>query len=425
MTFEELSTYLYDLPRVTKKNTPADSDAFYTFLGRPSEQRQIVHIAGTNGKGSTAVYLESLLKEAGYHVGLFTSPHLVSMTERMRVDGVDISEEDFILVYEAIRAALELYQKEHDYTPTFFEWMFFIAMLWYEKMGPQVIILETGLGGRLDTTNLVHQKVVTIITKISLDHTQYLGDTLEQIAVEKAGIMRPDTPTVIHAGEPLAVNTLWEWAKIMKSPAYLMPPPQDVVADSCGITFSYDFHFYGEESISLSTKAIYQAENASLALKAGEILLGKALTPSLAKKALKEAFWACRMEEIAPGVVVDGGHNPDGVEAFLKSVKNYEGERHLLFSAVEDKNFVDMLTQVVESGLFQRITLTTVGGSRAANPEDLKRAAGNSVAYEKDPLVAFQKMLREKGESTLFVAGSLYLAGTIKMYYQSMESESK
>lgn len=423
MTFDELADYLYNLPRVTKKNTPEDSDAFYTFLGRPSEQRQIVHIAGTNGKGSTAVYIESILREAGYSVGLFTSPHLVSMTERMRVDGCDISQADFMEVYEAIAATLAIYQKEHDYTPTFFEWMFFIAMLWYEKKGPKVVILETGLGGRLDTTNLVRNKAITVITKIALDHTQYLGNTLEEIAVEKAGIMHPGVPAVLYAGDPGATRTLWEWAKIMKSPAYLLPVPNEISVEEEGISFDYDFHFYGSKKITLKTRALYQAENANLALKAGEILLGKQLTVSLAREALTHAFWPCRMEEVAPHVYVDGGHNPDGVEAFLKSAATISGEKHLLFSAVEDKNFGNMISQIVESKLFTRIVLTSVGGKRAANPEELQAAAGENAVYVENPMEAFRELVQEQGSSTLFVAGSLYLAGVVKKYYKEASND--
>ncbi|MCQ2521035.1 MAG: hypothetical protein MJ105_01530 [Lachnospiraceae bacterium] len=422
MTFAELSQYLYELPRVTKKNTPEESDAFYTFLGRPSEQRQIVHIAGTNGKGSTAVYLESLLKAAGYRVGLFTSPHLISMTERMRVDGTDISEEDFIEVYEAIAATLKVYQKEHDYYPTFFEWMFFIAMLWYEKKGPQVVILETGLGGRLDTTNLVREKAVTVITKIALDHTQYLGDTVDKIAVEKAGIMRPGTPVVFYAEDSLVTQTLWEWAKIMKSPAYLMPPVScsDITLSEAGIAFPYSFHFFGNAEMVLKTKALYQADNASLALKAGEILLGKQLTKEMAKDALQNAFWPCRMEEILPGIVIDGGHNPDGISALLKSVEASGGKNLLLFAVVNDKDYASMLELIADSGLFAEIILTAVPGPRKTEGKELLTIAcekGVQASYIEDAGEAFaqaRKIKQEEHFDTLYVAGSLYLAGNIR-----------
>ena len=197
--YRDVEEYILDIPKFTQKNQREDTDGFYSFLGRPGERQKIIHVAGTNGKGSVCAYSEAMLMAAGHTCGLFSSPHLECMRERIRLQKTDIPEEAFVRIFTYITQQIERYTK--NYFPTFFELLFFMAMVYFEETKPEYIILETGLGGRLDATNIVKNKKICIITRIALDHTVYLGDTLEEIAGEKAGIISGGVPVVYYHEE--------------------------------------------------------------------------------------------------------------------------------------------------------------------------------------------------------------------------------
>lgn len=189
--YEQAVEYILDVPKFTKKNDMSDTKRFLKKLKNPEKDMKIIHIAGTNGKGSVCAYLCSVLKEAGFLTGMFTSPHLVDIRERFRIGGEMISEEQFLQVF------LQVYENiDGDYHPTFFEYLFFMAILLFKKAKVDYCILETGLGGRLDATNAVEKKEISIITEIGFDHMEYLGSTLTEIAGEKAGIIKENTPVV-------------------------------------------------------------------------------------------------------------------------------------------------------------------------------------------------------------------------------------
>lgn len=206
ITFEEAVAYLKDMPRFTVKKNPADSRDLKWFLkklGNPEKDLRIIHVAGTNGKGSVCAYMSSILREAGYRTAVFTSPHLVDMRERFAVNGEMISEEAFLQEFLAVWDALQETNSANtgdgqrgeeapqEFVLNFYEYLFCMALLCFAEEKPDYCIIETGLGGRLDATNYVDNKLLTVITRISLDHVQYLGDTTAKIAAEKAGILRP------------------------------------------------------------------------------------------------------------------------------------------------------------------------------------------------------------------------------------------
>ena len=189
--------YLLGIPLWTKKkNTLDEVRHFLKELGNPDEQLNIIHVAGTNGKGSVCADLTAMLMEAGYHVGTFVSPHLTDVTERFLVDGVPVEEAGFSESFARVKAVTDRLTAEGYAHPTFFEFVFLMAMDLYGRRKPDFVVLETGLGGRLDTTNVIRHPLACVITSISLDHTQYLGDTVELIAAEKAGIIKPGIPVV-------------------------------------------------------------------------------------------------------------------------------------------------------------------------------------------------------------------------------------
>ena len=197
-TFEQAEAYLYDMPRFTSKNTLEDTKAFLKRLGSPDRGMRIIHVAGTNGKGSVCAYLRCILEEAGYTAAVFTSPHLVDIRERFFIGGRMIEKETFLWAFLSVYNELdwEALEKGAGYHPTFFEYLFFMAMLAFSREKPDFCILETGLGGRLDATNAVDEKELSVITRIGLDHVEYLGNTIEAIAGEKAGILKKGTPVV-------------------------------------------------------------------------------------------------------------------------------------------------------------------------------------------------------------------------------------
>ena len=429
-SYEEAVDYILDVPRFTKKNVPEDTERFFDFLGRPGERAKIVHVAGTNGKGSVCAFVTSVLERAGISTGLFSSPHLVDIRERFRLNGEMISREAFASCLNRVMDSLELFRAETgkaEYHPTFFELLFFMGMLWFSDQKAEAIVLETGMGGRLDATNVVRRPAVCVITRIGLDHMEYLGDTKEKIAAEKAGIIKPQVPVVFWDEDPSVSRVIVEKAK--KIVAETIPVSEEEVGffnfKNKTVDFSMRSGYYEYIRVCLHTPAVYQRQNAALAVRALEVLNGKLMQePEAAKRITREAIeeglsaahWSGRMEEVLPGVLIDGAHNEDGVHAFLESVRHdgCEGRRSLLFSVVSDKRAGRMAEQILESGLFSRIVAAPMKSGRSLTREQLDEIwMGQAELYD-SPEKAFDTLIREKGKKDMvYAAGSLYLAGQL------------
>ena len=429
-SYEEAVDYILDVPRFTKKNVPEDTERFFDFLGRPGERAKIVHVAGTNGKGSVCAFVTSVLERAGIFTGLFSSPHLVDIRERFRLNGEMISREAFASCLNRVMDSLELFRAETgkaEYHPTFFELLFFMGMLWFSDQKAEAIVLETGMGGRLDATNVVRRPAVCVITRIGLDHMEYLGDTKEKIAAEKAGIIKPRVPVVFWDEDPSVSRVIVEKAK--KIDAETIPVSEEEVGffnfKNKTVDFSMRSGYYEYIRVCLHTPAVYQRQNAALAVRALEVLNGKLMQePEAAKRITREAIeeglsaahWSGRMEEVLPGVLIDGAHNEDGVHAFLESVRHdgCEGRRSLLFSVVSDKRAGRMAEQILESGLFSRIVAAPMKSGRSLTREQLDEIwMGQAELYD-SPEKAFDTLIREKGKKDMvYAAGSLYLAGQL------------
>lgn len=464
-TYEEAVDYLLNIPRFTSKNSMEDTKAFLRRLGNPDQSFKIIHVAGTNGKGSVCAYLRMMLEEAGYKTCVFTSPHLVDVRERFMIGGEMVSKEAFLeaflIVYRMIPwdmiPADDAFNEggklpEGFYHPTFFEYLFFMAMLLFQKAKPDYCILETGLGGRLDATNSVSHKELAVITRISLDHVEYLGDTPEKIAREKAGIIAKGAP-VVYLETTEGVNAIFdETARKIGAKECIMSKSDYALLNfrDKNIDFSLHTRYYNDIEIKLRTAALYQLENASLAVRALEALdQGKHVTARQIQAGLAKCFWPGRMEEVAPNVFVDGAHNEDGVRAFLESVSadGFLGERILLFSAVKDKAFEKMLQEIVDQELFQEIYLVPLHTNRATSAEVLteltrrmirekysdnnKNKINDAAADDFDTKDqrrikkirvgsfgnvedAMDQLLKQKRvDQRLYVAGSLYLVGEV------------
>ncbi len=429
-TFEEAAAYLNETPRFTTKHDLGQTRAFLEGLGCHQGKMQVIHVAGTNGKGSVCAYLRCILEAAGYRTALFTSPHLVDIRERFVVDGEAISREDFLRIFLAIYERLPwqaLQAGDKDaYHPSFFEYLFLMAMVYFGEKQPDYCILETGLGGRLDATNALPRKALCVVTRIGLDHTAYLGDTPEQIAAEKAGIFREGVPAVCWDTSPGTREVFCRAAADLGSPLVFVSKEDYTFGKFINktIDFSLGTGYYGYISLTLHTEALYQMENAALAVRAIEVLDGgRHIARQQIQDGVSACFWAGRMEEVLPGVYVDGAHNADGIRAFLESVAmdglgDGGGKRSLLFGAAKDKDYESMIKALAESGLFGRIAAAPLRTERGLDEGTLKglftRYAGDCAAYPDVPS-AFKSLLaaRQPGER-LYVAGSLYLAGEIK-----------
>ena len=427
-SYDEAVNYIFSVPKFTKKNTMADTKAFLDKLGHPDRKLKIIHVAGTNGKGSVCAYMRSILEAAGKRVAVFTSPHLVDVRERFMIDGQMISKEAFLEAFLTVYNRLDWEELKEDkgYHPTFFEYLFFMAMLIFKEAAPDYCILETGLGGRLDATNAVSKKELAVITRISLEHVEYLGNTIAQIAGEKAGIIMENTPVVCVDAVEEATEVFCRKAKKLLAPCYLLSNRDYRFLNfkNKSIDFSYVSRYDYSVDLSLHTIARYQMENCALALRAIEVLdAERSISKETLQKGVEQCFWAGRMEEVAPEIFVDGAHNADGIRAFLETVQDdgYDGRRKLLFSVVSDKDYGAMLGNIADSGLFQEISLAHLDSSRATSLEEMKcnlpEAFRNEVRTYESVREAFHAIRAEKqAEERIYIAGSLYLVGEIKEY---------
>lgn len=422
MDYREAIAYILEIPKFTQKNSLEHTKDFLSQLGNPEKGRKIIHVAGTNGKGSVCAYMQSLLLSEGKTVGFFTSPHLVKMNERIRICGKEISDELFLQTFHFVLRAVQNMVREGKPHPTFFEFLFGIAMKAFADSHLEYIILETGLGGRLDATNAIEKPFLTIITSVSLDHTEILGDTLEKIAAEKAGIIKSGVPLIFAKGEEQSAKIIRDYAKKVGAPCREISKNayEILKITSKDIAFSGTSAYYGGSIWKLQTKALYQVENAMLALEAMRVIAKEEKHLSHWKEALYEMKWEGRMEEVLPGVIVDGAHNPGAIKAFLETAEVDENaEKIVLFSAVQEKEYETMIQMICSSMKVKEYILTEIGGERSVSVRKLRtvfqKYTDSLIIEEADPQKAFCTALSEKGENDrVYCLGSLYLVGKIK-----------
>lgn len=433
--YEEAVELFYRIPRFNKNHKLQSIERVLTRMGQPDRQMKIVHIAGTNGKGSTSAYLAGLLEKSGCKTGLFTSPHLVDIRERFVIDGKMVSKELFTEAVGAVYSLLETLKREGEtYEPCFFDMLFFVGMYIFAKERVEIVVLETGLGGRLDATNAVQQKDLTLITHIALDHTEYLGTTLQEIALEKAGIMRPNIPCIVAPKNDMVRDIFLKKAEELGSKCRVLGERdyacQGVYEKS--VAFSYFSSYYGTVPVRLHTPALYQADNVCLALAGFEMLIElgivrkEQMSVEQLKQTLWETSWAGRMEEVCGNVFLDGAHNTDGMHMFLESVREDDciGNRTVIFSAVSDKDYKQMLADVIESGLFSKIIVTQLATERGVDVmrlyEEADRKIKNSMAkmeccFMPEISEAVLEVIEKRtSKEYVYIVGSLYLVGQMK-----------
>ena len=377
-------------------------------LGHPERRMgKILHVAGTNGKGSTCAFLESGLNACGYHVGLFTSPYLRFFNERIVFDGKPIGDETLIDVASRVREAAEALTQEGVYCTTF-ELLTASACLYYADMGADYAVMEVGMGGRLDSTNVLPASI-SLIAAIGMDHMQSLGDTIEQIAAEKAGIMKPGVPVVVAPNPKSVIQVMKQNARSVGAPLYLADKPliAEQSAEGCRVTCDLP-HMRVTQTITIP--GAHQAQNAALALT-GLDLLGVDMARAI--MGVERASWPGRLD-LRGNVLIDCAHNPQGAETLKKYVERYFKDRKkvLLTGMMKDKQ-VSACAGIFGS-FADAVVTTQVAWPRAISAEELNAFYPEDTAAFGDVKTALQEAKRLAGENGLVVsAGSVYLAGDV------------
>lgn len=408
--------FLYSLQKHGIKFGLNRTENILARVGDPHRGFNCIHLAGTNGKGSTAAMLSSILTRHGFRTGLYTSPHLVRFTERFRVDEHEAAPERIADVFDKIRVTFNGAE-----LPTFFEAVTAMAFLYFAEEKVDWAIVETGMGGRLDATNVIRPEV-SVITNISFDHQEFLGRTLASIAREKAGVIKKGTAVVTGAGQPVVHGILKATCFRDGAPLYRLGKDFRVRRNGNG-TFQYQGMHRRLPSLDVGLTGGHQHFNASLALAALEVLEKKGhitLDQQAVRDGLRHVHWPARLEVLQtnPTVVLDGAHNPQGAESLRESLKQDFTYRrlHLVLGIMADKDIRGILRRLLP--IAQTAILTRPRYERAANPEDLRRWARPFIQkHYVIPDVGSairQAMALADPEDLICITGSLYFAGEVK-----------
>ncbi len=434
MDYEQAVDYIENTPRFTKKTRPENTKELLRRIGHPERDMKVIHVAGTNGKGSVCAFLASVLLRAGFSVGLFTSPHLVDLTERFVIDGEQVSRETFTRAFERIlQVTREMIRDGYEH-PAYFELLFATGLVIFKEAAVEYLVMETGLGGRLDATNQVEHPIACVITSISMDHMEYLGNTIEEIAREKAGIIKKGVPVVYDGRNPEAAEVIGKRAKELRAPALKFEDSMCRILRKTdkSIDFILDSGYDEKMNVHVPFPAPYQVVNSSLALLTLRVIdPARRISADQALAAIAQTSWPGRMETVLPGVVLDGAHNADGVRELIRTIQGVregsssDGEVSLLFSAVADKEYDKMIEELCEAVPFSSVITTQLEGERAVPAEELaalfRGHTDAPVTAQPDVAEAFDTALRQKGDGMLFCAGSLYLIGELKKILSAKE----
>ena len=428
VNFEQSLQYLLSLGHETlaMKLGLRNTELLLESLGNPHRHYESIQIAGTNGKGSTAVMLDSICRAGGIRTGLYTSPHLITITERIKIAGSEIAKADFADLATEVRVAADrlVAQGTIEALPTFFEHVTAIALLAFQNAGVELALLETGLGGRLDATTVAGAKTV-VITPIAMDHEEYLGHTLTEIAGEKAAIIRPGVRAIIGRQTPAAHEVIMKRSRetgVVPEMTEAGTRIDGATADGrYRVTFETDHGRY--ENVLIGLRGRHQIQNAALAIQVAESLRQRGFQISEASIAegIEKATYPGRLElhEGSPAVLLDGAHNPAAAQVLREYLDEFVARPiTLVFGAMRDKRLDEMAQQLFPKAT--RLIITTPESPRSARAENLLPLAKTHLPADDVYVVesardALQKALDITGkDGVVCVTGSLYLVGEIK-----------
>ena len=422
MTYSEALDYIHSLYWRGKKSGLEKTKELLDLCGHPERELRCIHIAGTNGKGSTAAMLDSICRCAGMKTGLYTSPYIVRYNERIQADGQQIPDDTLARLTEYLAGLVELM----EVPPSEFEFGTVLAFLYFKEQKCELVILETGLGGTFDSTNVVEHPLMCIITALGLDHTAQLGNTMKEIAEAKAGIIKPGVPVVFYGenrdGEPV----VQERCKLCNA-SIAMPVFTKIVSERGGTVFECQtFSYKGWEHTELSLPGLYQQKNAAVVLEAVEQLRmqGIVISDEAVRKGLRTVHWQARLEVLheEPLLLADGSHNPQGMQATVESLKHYFPDRKLnfIFGAMADKELDVMIPMFLP--LAKKVYITAPSMPRAMKPEELLAVCKEYCSESETPefvvcsqvAEAISLAGQEEKDEIIVAIGSLYLVGEIK-----------
>lgn len=436
MTYSETIDYLYQMQRHGIKPGLARMTSLLALFDQPQQSYKSVHIAGTNGKGSTAAMVAAVLEEAGYRVGLYTSPHLLDFSERIRINHRAISHEDIVNLTQCLREKLEQSSPRLAEKLTFFEFTTGLAFLYFAEQAVDVAVIEVGLGGRFDATNLI-KPLVSSITNIEIDHEQYLGSSISEVAQEKAGIIKTSVPVISTASQPEVISIIEEIARLKKAPlarvGHATATPPVIHRNAKALTKPMTLHYSGlkDYMIELPLLGKHQIENTTTSLGIIESLQNQGLNISEHNivEGLKKVRLEGRLEIIQrdPLILLDGAHNPAGARAlgaFLEELDpEHMGKHWLISGMMDDKKISEMVSPLLK--WTDEFVLARPKVARSADPKKIgaiisdltnkKTKQGQLITIKEnveDALVYAKSQI--KPQDFLVITGSFYTVGEAK-----------
>ncbi|MCR4719418.1 MAG: bifunctional folylpolyglutamate synthase/dihydrofolate synthase [Firmicutes bacterium] len=385
MDYEKAVKYYTDSPKFLQILGNDNLIKLLNYLGNPHESLDYIHVAGTNGKGSVCLMIAEALRLTGKKVGLFTSPYINVFNERIQINGKNISNSDLVRLTERLDNAISALSIELSS----FAKITALAFMYFFEQKCDIVVLETGLGGRLDATNVIQSPILSVITKIALDHTEYLGDTIPEITAEKCGIIKPLCPVLTLKNQnPEAIAVIEKFAEKNKSELLFSK-------EKCGFE--------------LGLNGDFQKENASLAEAALRFL---GVSEDNIKKGFKKSQWPARFELIKDNLLIDGAHNPDGISATLASLSKLHRPVHFVIAMMRDKNFEESAKLINEFG--GSVTVTELNLPRCLKAEELSKYFPSAILERNSKMAVKNALLSAKENELVCVLGSLYLAGEIR-----------
>ncbi|NLK37067.1 MAG: bifunctional folylpolyglutamate synthase/dihydrofolate synthase [Epulopiscium sp.] len=426
MQYNEAISYINQITPLGFRLGLERIQALLDAIGNPEKKLRCIHVAGTNGKGSACAMLKSILTEAGYRTAVYTSPHLEDYTERFEVNGVPITKEEFAQEVAYLIPFCKTLEEDVVGHPTVFELLTAVAFHYFAAQQVDIVLLEVGLGGRFDATNVIEAPLLSLIMSIGMDHMDYLGNTIEEIASEKGGIIKENSPTVLYSQSDVVYNKIAEICKNKSSHLYYVKKNHIKVLkqDLSQTVFSVTNEFFSYPNITLSLLGTYQIENCCAVLLACHVLQsqGISITEKAILNGIKNACWNGRMELIQknPTVIIDGAHNVDGIEMLVTSIIHYFSSKNitLLLGVLEDKEYNKMVQAILP--YVKTIVLTEPHNERKLSVAQLEKELSHwqgNVYKNPDIGQAYSLALQlTPPEDVLICCGSLYMIGKLRTY---------
>ena len=416
MTVQEVIEYIHAANWMGSVPCLSRTQNLLSMMGNPEKKLKFVHIAGTNGKGSTAAMVASILTKAGYRTGLYTSPYIYRFHERMQIDGEQIADADLVEIAEMVKPLAD----SLDQHPREFELVCCIAFEYFARKNCDIVVLEVGMGGAFDATNVIDCPAVAVITNIGLDHTDFLGNTLEEIAETKAGIFKEGGHAVVYRGTP-GVEAVFERVCAEKNIKLHKANFEGLVNKSRSL-FGQTFDCGNRKEIELPLLGEHQMFNASVVLSTVDALIeqGWNITEEQIREGLKHVTWPGRFDIVSrePLFIIDGGHNPQCIEALVKNIQDYLTDRRViaLVGVLADKDYADMFRPVME--LVEQFVCITPDSPRKLDADDLAaylRGVGAKAEGCGEMTHGIRRCLELAGEDGVVLCfGSLYSIGAVK-----------